>query len=116
MGVLFFLGVSGFLVLRFINSLWTYGVDLAHHDVLVTYLMEHWQWPAKGDSSLGEMSVYPPGSHVVAAIAGTVLGSPVAGLQVVTLLSILALWGSIALALQSLPRRMAMAVGSILAI
>ena len=114
--LLFLLGICGFLVLQFVNSLWTHSVDLAHHDALVAHLMEHWRLPAKDDFTLGEMNVYPPGSHIVTAVMGTVLGSPVAGLQVVTLLSLLALWSGIAFALQSLPSRMSLAVGIVLAI
>lgn len=114
--VLFLLGICGFLTLHFINNLWTLSADLAHHDALVAHLMEYWRLPAGDELSLGEMNYYPPGSHIATAVMGTVLGSPVAGLQVVTLLSLLALWSGIAFALQSLPRRMSLAVGIVLAI
>src|SRR3954468_3709966 len=79
------------LVLWNFDRLWSLSIDLAHHYVLAYRLAEEWRLPVK-DPSLGEMNFYPWMAHALAAIAGTVLSSVYAGLQVVALLSLAAVW------------------------
>jgi hypothetical protein len=92
-----------FLTIYFFNSFFLYGssfsVDLAHHYVLVANIYEHWELPI--DNPLKDI----PYAHIFAAISGTFLGSPLAGIQFSVLVSLLALWSALAFAFQSLPNR-----------
>ncbi|MFA9216865.1 MAG: hypothetical protein ACEQSK_07135 [Sphingomonadaceae bacterium] len=73
-------------------ALWTDSVDLAHHYALVARLAQHWTLPGTSDPSLGEMNVYPHLSHVMAALVGRVLGSPLLGLYASAQAALLLLW------------------------
>jgi hypothetical protein len=87
-----------------IDSFWSDSVDLPHHFALVARLAEIWHLPNMGDASLGEMNIYPRGAHILAAVAGTVLHSYIMGIQLVTLLSIVLLWGSLIFIMLSMPK------------
>jgi len=93
-------------VIRHFNTLWSGSVDLAHHYALVAYIEGHFRAPSNVPY-LAEMSFYPHYSHALAAMLGTVLGSPLMGLQLLTLLAIYGLWAAIAIALGTLPQRQA---------
>jgi hypothetical protein len=103
------------LLLMNMDTMWATSVDLAHHYALVVRLSELWSWPTVLDPSLGEMNVYPRLAHQAAAIAGRLAGSPLLGLQMVTLLSLLLLWASVAWIVQTLPRKAAIATSLMLA-
>ncbi len=96
-----------FVVIQAIGSMWSGSVDLAHHYALVARLAEYWSLPAGVDPSLMEMSVYPRTSHGMAAIVGTVFNSPLIGMQLVGLLSIVVVWASFIYLLHSLPGKLA---------
>jgi hypothetical protein len=53
------------------------GSDLTHHLMLVDYIGSHWQLPRGPDieTRLGMMAVYPPGVHLLSALAGTAAGT-----------------------------------------
>ena len=102
-GTYFWIAACGFLGLRYCDLFWSSSADLANHYVLVARLAEHWRLPA--DLGLGAMQSYPRYAHVAAAAAGVILGSPLAGMQAVTLVSLLLLWSAIAHAFLSLPNR-----------
>lgn len=100
---LFLVAVCGFVVLHFVDSVWTVSIDLAHHYALVARLSQHWNLPSNDDPSLEEMNVYPRYSHRLAAIVGSLVGSPFMGMQVVGLISLAAVWSGLAIILLSLP-------------
>jgi hypothetical protein len=92
-------------VISSLDSLWSLSVDLAHHYALVVRLTELWAVPYSGDPSLGEMNYYPRLSHIVAALLGRFLGSAVLGIQGITLIAIVVLWGSLVAIALSLPAK-----------
>jgi hypothetical protein len=91
------------------DVMWATSVDLAHHYALVTRLSELWTLPTALDPSLGEMNVYPRLAHQAAAILGRLAGSPLVGMQMVTIFSLLLVWASAAWMVQTLPRAAAIA-------
>lgn len=102
---LFLVATCAFLLSHFWDSLWTTSIDLAHHYALVARLSEHWNLPTSDDPSLEEMNVYPRYAHRLAAIVGTLVGSPLLGMQFVALASLAAVWSGLGFVLLSLPRR-----------
>ena len=101
---LFLVAVCGFVVLHYVDSVWTVSIDLAHHYALVARLSQHWNLPSNDDPSLEEMNVYPRYSHRLAAIVGNLVGSTFKGMQVVGFISLAAVWSGLAILLLSLPR------------
>jgi len=97
--------VVAFLLLYTIDSFWGVSVDVAHHYALIARIMELFGTPEKYDPSLGEMNIYPAGSHMLAAILGYFLNSPFLGLHVVSILSVILIWGVIFIMLLTLPGR-----------
>lgn len=95
------------LIVEFIGSIWSGSVDLAHHYALVARIAEYWTLPAGLDPTLGEMNFYPRTSHIIAAIAGSLFDSPLIGIQLISLVSIIVLWASLIHILLSLPRKLA---------
>ena len=104
---LWFLSLLGIFILLNIDSLWSGSVDLAHHYALAYRISEHWWLTTVSDPTLGEMIIYPRGSHVIAAIFGTFFSSTFIGIQLITLASIAIIWLSILIILDSMPRRIA---------
>lgn len=102
---LLLVGGMVFVVLCF-KHLWNGSVDMAHHYALISYMTEFWRPPVDAPN-LGEMNFYPYYSHLLAALAGTFVHSPLMGMQLVTLLSIYTLWVALAIALATLPARSA---------
>lgn len=102
------------LVLRYLDTMWSTSVDLAHHYALTARLYELGRMPVGLDPSLGEMNVYPRMAHQAAALVGHLLDSPLVGLQVVTLLSLAALWGALGWMVQTLPRNGALAAVAVI--
>lgn len=92
-----------FLLLLASNRIWSQSVDIAHHYALITRLFDvgHIITP---DSSLGEMTIYPRLSHRVAAWLGTPFDSPVVGMQITALGSMIGVWVGIVTMLGSLGR------------
>lgn len=88
-----FLLVGG--ILMAVNAHWmrSISVDIAHHYSLVFRLTENWHL-ASYDPTLGEMNVYPRGSHMVAAFVGKLVGSPFVGMQLVANAALVLLWAS----------------------
>jgi hypothetical protein len=103
------------LLLMNMDTMWATSVDLAHHYALVVRLSELWSLPPLPDPSLGEMNVYPRLAHQAAAIVGRIAGSPLLGLQMVTVSALLLLWASVAWIVQTLPRAAAIATALTLA-
>ncbi|WP_028202151.1 hypothetical protein [Paraburkholderia nodosa] len=95
------------LYLHFWDSIFSQNADLAHHYALVARLAEFGDLPRVVDPSLGEMQIYPRLSHRFAAVLGGFWGSPLAGMQIVLLLSMSALWAAIGWMLWSQPSRQA---------
>jgi hypothetical protein len=60
------------------------SVDMALHYALVDFVAEHWRWPTVAVPYMGEMNQYPPVSHTVAAIVGSLCGSLMLGLHLVS--------------------------------
>lgn len=92
-----------------IDVLRSQSVDLAHHYALAYRIAENFNLVNSNDPTLGEMNYYPRLSHIVAAIVGWPLHSTFLGLQVVSLLSLAAIWGAFIYMLNTLPRRVARA-------
>lgn len=90
------------------------SVDLAHHYALTFRIAETWQL-VPNDPTLGEMNYYPRLSHLVAAVAGTLFGSPFVGLQLVTLGSLALMWAACFAVLYTLPVRAALPAAAALA-
>lgn len=102
------------LLMLGIDSLWATSSDTAHHYALVARIAQQWGMPAATDPSLGEMNIYPHNSHMMAATLGVLLQSPMLGMQLVTLLSMIGAWAGMAALLLSLPRRAALTGAAVL--
>ena len=103
-----------YLLARIIDNLWGTSVDVAHHYALIARISENFSLPAGFDTSLGEMNIYPARSHVMAAVLGYFLHSPLLGMQVMGILSVMAGWCALFYMLLSLPRKSAIvAAGSL---
>lgn len=98
-----FLFLSAYFILTKINMLYSASVDLAHHTVLVARLMDYLNLGGPADPSLGPMVRYSPYAHVIGAVFGTLVNSPILGMQVVVLTSLVAIWSSWALAAGTMP-------------
>lgn len=96
------LGLSA-AVLYAIGKVFSGSVDLANHYALVHWIYDHVALPAAPDANLGDMAFYPPGSHALAAMAGRLVGSPMLGMQVISLASVALIWLAIAGVLGFLP-------------
>lgn len=90
-----------------IHSAWSLSVDLAHHYALVARISEHHAFSGVIDPSLGEMNYYPRASHLMASVAAVFLKSDFLGIQCVSLISIVLLWGSILYLISLLPGKIA---------
>jgi len=89
------------------GRVWSDSVDIAHHYALVLRLVEYGNGAFPFDLSLGEMNTYPRLSHQAAALAAGVAGSPLLGMQLVTVLSLVVMWACLMWLVASLPPRMA---------
>jgi hypothetical protein len=78
------------------------SLDVAHHYALVATIMRDWHVGPTPLPHLGEMNYYPNLSHWVAALFGSLLGSGLIGLHVVTLVSMGVVWSVIGLFLRDL--------------
>jgi hypothetical protein len=92
----FLIGSAYFVVMR-LGSLWTWSVDLAFHCAIVSRLMSGEHFYAS-DPVIDVLAGHPSISHSMAAIVGGIVDSPVMGLQVVALVFLIAMWGTMALA------------------
>ena len=101
------LAVVGVFVLVNMDSMWSASVDLAHHYALAFRISEQWIMTSSTDPTLGEMNIYPRGSHVIAAMAGVLLNSTFLGVQITSLVSLAFLWLCALLVINSLPGKMA---------
>lgn len=91
-----------------IDHLWGSQADSAHHYSLVARLSQHWTLIGDNDPSLGEMNYYPRNSHILAAVIGKLVHSPLLGMQLVAQLSIMGVWIGLGAILLTLPRRAAL--------
>ena len=71
-------------VLFFGKSYYSATIDLAWHYGLAQYIADNWAIPS-GHTYLSYMGYYPPGSHILAAVVGSVLGSTMTGLTATSL-------------------------------
>lgn len=110
-GLWLWIATSGFLIVSFFDCLWSVNTDYADHTAFVNRLFDNWSLPQGYTSSCHgppencHMYYYPPSSHILAAMFAVPLSSPVGGVQLATLLSMVGLWTGFALIFQSLPRR-----------
>lgn len=102
------------LVLAYLPWRWSDSADLAHHYSLVVRLGEFGNGAFPFDYSLGEMNVYPRLGHQLAVLAGWALGSPLQGLQWMSVFSLALLWGAALWLLLELPPKMAALTGLLL--
>lgn len=93
------------LVLGGMDALYAHSTDLGHHYALTARLYQDWSLPPGIDHSLGEMNFYPRGAHQLAALLGKLLGSPLAGMQLLSGLSIAIIWAALSAVLLALPLR-----------
>ena len=106
---IFLVSLCSVLVVRWMSWMWSESVDLGVHYVLTARLAEFWSLPpATFDTTDKGMYLYPPLSHALAALIGSFFNSPLIGLQVLVLVSILAIWSSIVYLILSLPRSYAL--------
>jgi hypothetical protein len=110
-GVGLWIATSIFIVVFFFDSMSSAGIDLADHNAVVNRLFDHWGMPITDDLYSFYHS-YPVFSHIAAAVLALLLSSPLAGVQLLTLLSLVALWSGLALILQTLPCRMRALIGA----
>ncbi|MYN43983.1 hypothetical protein GTP23_02740 [Pseudoduganella sp. FT93W] len=103
------------LVLNGMDALYAHSTDLGHHYALTARLYQDWSLPPGIDRSLGEMNFYPRGSHQLAALLGKLLGSPLAGMQLLGGLSIAIIWAALSAVLLALPQRAAWCCALLLA-
>lgn len=97
--------VVGILLVVFnTHVIWSTSVDLAHHYALVFRFFESWHL-VPNDPSLAEMNIYPPGSHMAAAMVGKAVGSPFLGMHLVALGSLVLLWVACLSILYAAPNR-----------
>ncbi|MDP9154915.1 MAG: hypothetical protein M3O74_11780 [Pseudomonadota bacterium] len=82
------------------NQIWSQSVDLAHHYALITRLFDSGTVVVP-DASLGEMTFYPRLSHRTAASLGALFGSPIMGMQLAAMGSMIAAWVGICTMLSS---------------
>jgi hypothetical protein len=104
------IATSVFIVVFFFDCMWSTSVDLADHNAVVNRLFDHWGMPITDDLNYFYHS-YPVFSHIAAAVLALPLSSPLGGVQLLTLLSLVALWSGLALILQTLPCRMRALIG-----
>jgi hypothetical protein len=102
-GTLLFLGLCAALIVRWMRWTWSESVDVAFHYTLTARLADFWTVPATSDHSLDDFVVYPKLSHTLAALVGSLFNSPMIGIQVVALVSLVILWSAIIYLLWSLP-------------
>src|SRR5262249_9226228 len=76
------------------------ATDLGYHWLLTNFISEHKFVPTSYDPVLQVMSSYPPGSHIFAALVGSVLGSNLLALHITALISIIVVYTLIERALQ----------------
>jgi hypothetical protein len=103
------------LVLGGMDALYAHSTDLGHHYALTARLYQDWSLPPGIDHSLGEMNLYPRASHQLAALLGKLLGSPLAGMQLLGGLSIAIIWAALSAVLLALPQRAAWCCALLLA-
>ena len=106
------IATSVFVVVFFFDSMSSAGIDLADHNAVVNRLFDHWGMHAITEDLYSVYHSYPILSHIAAAVLGLLLSSPLAGVQLLTLLSLIALWSGLALILQTLPCRMRALIGT----
>lgn len=99
-----------------LGRVWSDSVDLAHHYALVLRLLEYGNAAFPFDPSLGEMNVYPRLSHQMAVLAAGVTGSPLLGMQLVAVLSLVIVWAGLLWLVASLPPRVANRAALVLAV
>ncbi len=104
-----------YFLFRYMDSLWSLSIDVAHHYLLAFRLSEQWNLDPT-TSDMGVMGFYPKGAHIMAAVLGEFLNSTLAGMQAVSILGLLLLWGSVLFILTLLPGRHAFLAPVILAL
>ncbi|HZP19287.1 MAG TPA: hypothetical protein VFB16_03685 [Bauldia sp.] len=96
------LGCIWFLFAR-LDYFWSGSSDLAFTTLLVSRRMEAFDLVSASGPSLGTLYSMPQLAFIPAAIAGALFGSPVVGVQIVSLLALLAVWLAGALAARTVP-------------
>lgn len=105
LGLLFLAAACAVVVAVYQGNIWSVSYDVAHHYALVARLEEFGNLPATPDPTLQEMNIYPRVAHMAAAQVARVVGSPLAGMQFVALLSVALVWAALAMMIASLPPR-----------
>lgn len=101
------LAICGVFVLTYIDSMWSLSVDLAHHYALIFRISEQWALMSSADPTLGEMNIYPRGAHILASLAGFIVGSSFLGMHIVALISVALIWFSVIIMFRTLRRNLA---------
>ncbi|WJV63238.1 hypothetical protein PCO87_03845 [Pectobacteriaceae bacterium C52] len=101
--MIWMIGVSAIFILYNVDAMWSSSADLAHHYALAYRISEQWTLVSHSDPTLGEMNIYPRGSHIIAAIIGVLVNSTFLGIQLTTLISFSLLWLSAIYILNGLP-------------
>lgn len=96
--------VGGLFIAINVPHVGSKSVDLGHHYALVFRLTENWSL-TPNDPSLGEMNIYPRGSHLAAAFVGKLVGSAFLGMHVVALGALVMVWVAILAILYAAPKR-----------
>ena len=99
-----------------IDTIWATSSDFSHHYALVARISQLWILPPGVDPSLGEMNIYPPNSHILAAMLGWLVHSPLLGMHLLTLLSMMGAWAGLGALMLTLPRRAALGTVALLAL
>lgn len=109
------LGMVALLLCVGIDTIWATSSDFSHHYSLVARIAQLWILPPGVDPSLGEMNIYPRSSHILAAVLGMLVHSPLLGMHLLTLLSMIGAWAGLGALMLTLPRRAALSTMLLLA-
>lgn len=107
MQVFFVVSAVIYVLCQRFAQFWTTSTDAAQHYSLIARISQLFSLPAGVDPSLGEMNIYPAGSHTIAALLGYFVHSPFAGMHLTSLLAVMLLWGALIYMLLTLPRKAA---------
>ncbi len=95
------IATSTYLIIFFLDSLWSTSIDLMDHITYVGKILDNWTLSAA--ASWYPLPLY---GHAIAAVLAAPFSSPIVGVQLATLLSLVGLWSGFALIFQTLQRRM----------
>lgn len=110
------IGTVFFLLCFGVDTILATSSDFSHHYALVARISQLWILPPGVDPSLGEMNIYPRNSHILAAMLGQLVHSPLLGMHLLTLLSMIGAWAGLGALVLTLPRRAALGAVALLTV